>query len=733
MTPQQLLDQAVEHHRAARFPQAEALYRQVLQLEPNTPDAINLLGVLAGQQGRHAEAVELISQAIALLPSGPYHTNLAEALRASGRFPEAVQAYREALKRQSVRPQVPHALGLVLEKLERVEEAIAAHRQALAIDPGFAPAHESLCALLSRLGRHQEAAELCRRSINADPTRPNLHAQLGAALTAGGDHLNAVAAFSKALELRPNWPQIHLAIAEIYQRLSYWPQAADAARKAIALDSAMPVVHAILAYALEQMGQLTASTDAYRQELQIRPDDVRSRAYMSAVLMEIMQFDEAIASYRQARTQDPTSEYLHSDLLLAMNYVEGISNEELFAEHKRWAAEHTAPIAPAHVPQAPAIDSSRPLRVGYVSPDLKEHPVAIFFESLLSAHDRTAVQPIIYSDVSKSDDVTLRLRKLVPAEDWHDVAALNPEQLARQISTDRLDILVDLAGHTGRNRMPTFARKPAPIQVTYLGYPNTTGLPRSIMDYRLTDARCDPPGMTESLHTENLIRLPDVFICYRPAAGAPPVATPPFEATGAITFGSFNAMQKVSPGMINAWGRILSSIPGSRLTIKNRTLGDTGVRRHVQELFARHGIGEDRLVLIPPLHTLASHLARYGTIDIALDTFPYHGTTTTCDALWMGVPVITLAGRAHRSRVGVSLLTCVGLEELIAQDIDQYIELATSLARDTQRLKRIRAELRPKMQASPLMDAPRLARNIEAAYREMCKISAATARPTSAP
>jgi len=721
MTPQQLLDQAVEHHRAGRLQQAEALYRQALQLEPNTPDAVNLLGVLAGQRGRHADAVTLIQQAIALLPSGPYHANLAEAFRASGRFFEAVDAYCEALKRQPGRPQLSYALGLVLEKLDRLDEAIVAHRQALAIDPKFAPPHESLCGLLSRVGRHQEAADHCRRAIAANPTRPDLHAQLGALLTAAGDHLNAIGAFARALELRPNWPQIHQVTAEVYQKLSYWPQAADAARKAIALDPALPGVHAVLAYSLEQMGQLTASADAYRKELQIRPDDVRSRTYMSAVLMETMQFDEAIASYRQARTQDPTSNYLHSDLLLAMNYVESISNEELFAEHQRWAAEHATGLAPTEMPRPRPYHPSHPLRVGYVSPDLKEHPVAIFCESLLSSHDRSAVQPNIYCDVTKPDDVTLRLRKLVPPEDWHDVGDLKPEQLAERIRADAIDILVDLAGHTGRNRMPMFARKPAPIQVTYLGYPNTTGLPPAIMNYRLTDARCDPPGMTDSLHTEKLVRLPDVFICYRPPAGAPDVSPPPFETEGAITFGSFNAMQKVSPTIIKAWARMLSAVPRSRLAIKNRTLGDTGVRRYVQELFARHGINEDRLLLIPPLQTLASHLARYGTIDIALDTFPYHGTTTTCDALWMGVPVITLAGHAHRSRVGVSLLSCVGLEELIAQNVDQYVELAVNLARDGNRLKQIRAELRPKMQASPLMDAPRLARNIEAAYKEMVR------------
>jgi protein O-GlcNAc transferase len=282
-----------------------------------------------------------------------------------------------------------------------------------------------------------------------------------------------------------------------------------------------------------------------------------------------------------------------------------------------------------------------------------------------------------------------------------------------------VDVLVDLAGHTAEHRLLMFARVPAPVQVAYLGYPNTTGMPRSQMHYRLTDALADPPGDADRLHTEELVRLPDVFLCYRPLDDAPPVAPCPCGTTGVVTFGSFNTLEKVTAAQIGLWAQILRRSPGSRLMLKNKSLGDAAVRERVRAAFAAHGVDGERLVLAGPEREPARHLARYNEVDVALDTFPYAGTTTTCEALWMGVPVVTLAGATHRSRVGLSLLTAVGLSELVATAPQQYVDLALAMAGDPPRLKALRETLRDRVRTSCLTDAPRFTRHLEAAYRRM--------------
>jgi predicted O-linked N-acetylglucosamine transferase (SPINDLY family) len=285
------------------------------------------------------------------------------------------------------------------------------------------------------------------------------------------------------------------------------------------------------------------------------------------------------------------------------------------------------------------------------------------------------------------------------------------------VRQDNIDILVDLSGHTGTNRLPVFARKPAPVQVTYLGYPNTTGL--STIDYRLTDAWADPPGKTERWHTETLIRLPHGFLCYRPPNATPAVAPPPVQANGHITFGSFNSLVKTTPAVVACWAHILQQVPDARLVIKNKSFRDPSVCARYQGLFAEHGIAPERLELVGWIDNLNNHLELYHRLDIALDPFPYNGTTTTCEALWMGVPVITLAGHTHAGRVGVSLLSRLDLTDLIAGDPDDYTQRAVRLAQDRATLARLRPRLRPRLQASSLCDGPAFARDVEAAYREM--------------
>jgi predicted O-linked N-acetylglucosamine transferase (SPINDLY family) len=365
------------------------------------------------------------------------------------------------------------------------------------------------------------------------------------------------------------------------------------------------------------------------------------------------------------------------------------------------------------------------LHIGYVSPDFRAHSVAFFFEPLLEKHSKSSFRIFCYSDVMRPDFVTRRLQPL--ASVWRDVRHLSDKQLAAQIQADGIDILVDLAGHTAGNRMSVFTRRPAPVQVSWLGYPNTTGL--SAMDYRLTDSWADPPGETESLHTETLVRLPGGFLCYDPHNDSVTESVSRDE-NGPITFGSFNNLAKVTPEVISVWSALLTQVPDARLLLKTKPLRDEAVREHVYSLFREQGIARDRVELTGWVPGRGDHLGLYSRVDIGLDTFPYNGTTTTCEALWMGVPVITLAGHVHAGRVGVGLLSQVGLTELIARDRADYVALAGQLAGDRDRLAALHGGLRTRVSASALCDARAFAGHVEAAYRNMWRAACAVLKGT---
>jgi predicted O-linked N-acetylglucosamine transferase (SPINDLY family) len=355
------------------------------------------------------------------------------------------------------------------------------------------------------------------------------------------------------------------------------------------------------------------------------------------------------------------------------------------------------------------------LRIGYLSPDFCSHSVAFFVEPLLATHDRGSFEILCYANVTQPDQITEHLQRL--GHTWRDIVRLRDEDVAVQIRQDHVDILVDLTGHTANNRLQVFARKPAPVQVAYLGYPNTRGF--TAMDYWLSDAHADPPGQTERFYVEEIVRLPHGFNCYRPPAANPDVRALPARAVGHITFGSFNNAPKVNARVIALWARILNALPEARLIMKARQLVDSATKANFHRLFEQHGVTPERVEMISWVPSSTAHLELYNRIDIGLDCFPYNGHTTTCEALWMGVPVITLAGLTHAGRVGVSLLSQVGLGELIADTPEVYAELAVALARDLVRLETLRHGLRDRVTQSPLTDASIITRSFEAAYRQM--------------
>jgi predicted O-linked N-acetylglucosamine transferase (SPINDLY family) len=455
--------------------------------------------------------------------------------------------------------------------------------------------------------------------------------------------------------------------------------------------------------------------ESFRKAVATKPDYAQAHRNLGIILKDCGMVEESIDAQRRAVAANPSWHEARSGLLFTRQCLAENDLVSFFEEHRSWDRIHAGHLAGTIASHPNSRAANRRLRIGLVSPDLKEHPVIRFLLPFLEHHDREQIELFAYAQVSEPDEWTEQARKQVAH--WRSLVNVPDAQAAELIRGDEIDILVDLAGHTNGNRLMVFARKPAPVQVTYLGYPGTTGL--SAMDYRITDALADPPGMTEAHHSEQLIRLPGCAWCYGPDTEALPGPSPA-ALRGHVTFGSFNNLAKVNDRMLRVWARILESVPGSRLLLKSAGFLSMDARKRTREaLISGTNISEERLDIRGPEDSHQTHLELYREMDIALDTFPYHGTTTTCEALWMGVPVVTLAGQSHVSRVGVSLLTNIGLPELVAESEDEYVRIAVELARDVEQLVNYRSNLRDKMLGSQLLDAPSFAREIEGAFRQM--------------
>ena len=531
-----------------------------------------------------------------------------------------------------------------------------------------------------------------------------------------------MAACQRAIALDPNIAESRNYLGIVPANMERPDEAITAYRAAIALKPAYVEAHYNLGIALANMGRLDDAIAAYRAAIALKPGYAQAHSNLGNALKESGRLDEAIAAFRKAMELNPAIIVAHDNLLLSLQYHPDSDPRNLFEESREWDGIQTELLkqligsssASSGRPSHNARTADRRLRIGYVSGDFRDHPVARFALPLLGSHDHGGFETFCYAKVPVSDSVTLQFQKY--ADGWRNIAGMSDAVVAEAIRLDEIDILVDLSGHTDGNRLPVFARKPAPVQVTYLGYPATTGL--KAIDYRLTDELADPPGLADSYCSERLIRLPPCAWCYQPPEASPAVGELPAKRNGYITFGSFNNFSKINEPLLKLWAGILLRVPQSRMLLKAKSLRCGSVQEYVVRVMRDLGIGPQRLDMrgwVPA----GDHLAVYNQVDIGLDTYPYHGTTTTCEALWMGVPVISLAGQSHVSRVGVSLLSNVGLEDFIGHTADQYVEAAVRLAGDLSKLEHKRQNLRQHMEQSPLMDAPKFARNIEAAYRLM--------------
>jgi predicted O-linked N-acetylglucosamine transferase (SPINDLY family) len=595
----------------------------------------------------------------------------------------AEKLLREVIAQRPRHPEALHLLGIICVQTGRLDEGIGYLRQAVSLKTYFVEALGNLGAALVVRGQDpREAEDILRRAITLRPDHAISVSNLGRALHQQSKLDEAIAFYRQALKLRPDFAETHLRLAE----------------------------------ALTQSGDLDAAITAGQTAVALAPHLIDAKSGLGIILNRVGRTKEAAALFRAVIAAEPRHIEAASNLVAAGNYDPDVGAAQSAEEHFAWGRRHGILASPEPTFTNPT-DPEKRLRVGYLSADFCLHSVAFFLEPLLAHHGLNSidagVEPACYVLNRHSDAMTQRLRQQCPT--WIEAWPLSDAQLAQRIRQDQIDILVDLAGHTIGNRLPMLAGRVAPVQVAYLGYPNTTGVPA--IDYRITDAIADPPGTTDAWHSEKLWRLPRTFLCYRPPEFAPPVL--PRHADDLICFGSFNTITKINQPLLAAWARALSAVPNSRLLLKSTGMTSPSTRSRILAALTAVNIAPERLELLEATKTMQDHLALYNRMDIALDTWPYNGTTTTCEALWMGVPVVTLAGQMHRARVGMSLLTSVGLSELIAPDENAFPSLVATLANDRPRLAALRTSLRDRMRASPLMDEPGFTRDVEAAYRAM--------------
>ena len=595
-------------------------------------------------------------------------------LQSGGRAPEAESLYRQLIARNAQHHRALCALGVLLYQTGRLEEASRYLERAVLVEPN--PLYlTNLGEVYRLLGRLDVAAESFGRILEVAPDFPDARLNLAVTLTEAGVYPAALGLLEEALKRGPDGPRLRVMLAWTLRRLNRPEEALAHARRALELAPESPSVHRQLADALDSIGEKSA----------------------------------AIAVYRQAVELNPSDHAAHSELIVAMLSSPDCDDRALYLEARAWARRHAEPLRQYIRSFANVKEPERRLRVGYVSPDFRAHALQQFLVPLFEQHDESAYEVFLYSSVERADAETEWYRSFA-GERFRDLRRLDDLQAAELIRSDRIDILVDLALHSTGGRLRVFACRPAPVQISWLGYPGTTGL--DTIDYRITDPFIDPPGTDLSVYSEKSLHLPDTLWCYASLATQPPVSTLPALGAGVVTFGCLNTFRKFHDGVFRLWARVLREVPGSRMLFSAEEHAHERLRR----LFASEGVTSDRLDFASRT-SRQGYLERYQRIDIGLDSFPYAGATTTLDAAWMGVPVVTLTGPRALQRAGACVASNLGLPELIAHDEDAFVHRAAALAHDLNRLSELRAGLRARLDGSPLGDEPRFVRNLEAAYR----------------
>ncbi len=662
----EILPDSVEAHNnlgnackdQGKLDEAVACYRRALEFKPDYAEAYNNLGNALRDQGNLEKAAICYRRALELKSdSADGHKNLGNVLKDLGKLEEAIACYRRALALNPDNAGTHNNLGTALKDQGKLDEAVGCCRRALELKPDFAEAHNNLGTALHNQGKLDEAVAYYRRAVELKLDFADAHNTLGVALNEKGNLDEALDCCRRALELKPGFVEANCNLGLALQNQGNFDEAIACYRRALELKPDYALSHNNLGIALQNQGKLGEAIVCHRRALELKPDYALAHNNLGNALKDQGKLEEAVIGYRRALELKPDFTKAHSNLLYAIQYCANVTPAALAEAHAVYDRQHTAALTSTELAGRLRSGSEcgeqhamydRRLRLGFVSPDLGRHPVGYFLvrvlENLshplsLTAREAMQIETICYSDRIGKDSLTNRIQ--AAANQWRDVRGMSDERLAEQIRADRIDILFDLAGHTARNRLLVFARKPAPIQITWIGYEGTTGL--AAMDYVLADSQTVPDG-SEQYYRERVLRMPDGYLCYDPPAAAPTVGPLPSAISGYSTFASFNNPAKITPDVVAVWAKILCRAPTARLVLKYRGLGDETVKRRYRDLFAAHNVAPQRLELLPA-SSYSDYLATYHQVDVVLDPFPFSGGTTTCEALWMGVPVITCPGR----------------------------------------------------------------------------------------
>jgi protein O-GlcNAc transferase len=674
---QRVFEEGVAQHRAGQVANAERLYRQVLETDRNHEQASFLVAAIAIESDRSKEAVPILERLTALHPTNAnYFANLGEAYR----------------------------------RLTDYERAAGALTRAVSLNPELVQAHFNLGLVMRALSEVRMALQAFERATELKPDSALIQYGLARALSDSGEHARAVGHFQCALVLNPKAPDVHADYAICLRKLQRFEGALRAANRALDLEPNNALAHHERSASLTELGRFDEAVASSEKALALRPDFASAHAGLAAALTFSGQLSSGIAAYRKAVELDPQDGWTHSNLLFLLGFHAGESAQSILDEARSWAKRHATPFCRHIKPHLNTPDADRKLRVGYVSSNFNDHCQSLFTLPLFRHHDRSQFALYAFASALKADDVTRELR--THFDSWSDISGLDAEAAAALIRAQGIDLLVDLTMHMSVSQLPIFACRPAPVQIAWLAYPGTTGLPA--MDYRVTDRHLDPKELPPEPYSEASLVLPDTFWCYDPRAKEPAVSELPARSNGYITFGCLNSFWKLNEASLRLWARVLERVLNSRMLL---LAPEGGAQERVRATFKAAGIAPERIDFVSR-KPRAEYLKLYHRIDVCLDALPYNGHTTSLDAFWMGVPVLTLVGDTVVGRAGVCQALNLELPELVTQTPEEFVAAAARLTADLDALSGLRAGLRQKMERSPLMDAPRFARNLEAKYRE---------------
>ncbi|XP_068658757.1 probable UDP-N-acetylglucosamine--peptide N-acetylglucosaminyltransferase SPINDLY isoform X2 [Aristolochia californica] len=746
--------------------QAFESFTEALNLDPQNACALTHCGILYKEEGHLLEAAESYQKALRADPSykpaaeclAIVLTDLGTSLKLAGNTQEGIQKYFEALKIDSHYAPAHYNLGVVYSEMMQYDTALTFYEKAAQQRPMYAEAYCNMGVIYKNRGDLHSAISCYERCLAVSPNfeiaKNNMAialTDLGTKVKLEGDINLGVAYYKKALYY--NWHyadamynlgvaygemlKFEMAIVFYELALHFNPHCAEACNnlgviykdrdnldKAVECYQMALSIKPTFSQSLNNLGvvytvqgKMDAAAAMIEKAIAANPTYAEAYNNLGVLYRDAGNISRAIESYEQCVQIDPDSRNAGQNRLLAMNYINEGTDDKLYEAHREWGRRFMR-LYPQYTNWDNPKDMERPLVIGYVSPDYFTHSVSYFIEAPLLYHDYANYKVIVYSAVVKEDAKTLKFRDRVLKKggEWRDIYGIEEKKVGNMVREDKVDILVELTGHTANNKLGTMACRPAPIQATWIGYPNTTGLPT--IDYRITDSLADPPD-TRQMHVEELVRLPKCFLCYIPSPEAGPVSPTPALSNGFITFGSFNNLAKITPEVLQVWAKILCAVPNSRLVVKCKPFCCDSVRQRFLSTLEQLGLEPLRVDLLPLILLNHDHLQAYSLMDISLDTFPYAGTTTTCESLYMGVPCVTMAGQVHAHNVGVSLLSNVGLGNLIAKTEEEYVKIALDLASDVTALSNLRSSLRDLMLDSPVCDGANFTLGLESTYRKI--------------